>query len=286
MSPSTIFSSNTSFQGHRGARGLLPENTIESCLYCLQLGIPIIEFDVVISQDHKVVLSHEAWFSHKTCSHPNGAPVLPSEEKAPHLLFYQMPYAQIQQFDCGKRGHPDFLQQQAQAAHKPLLSDLIKACDAYTERNNLMPTIYNIEIKTENGAKGDNIYQPEPNVFAQLVHSVIAQTGVQNRVLVQSFDPRLVRAMRNTNSNIATSLLVDNVWGLDWNIKRLGFTPQVYAPYYKLITQKMVNKAHEKGMQIITWTVNDIPTMQKLMHMGVDSIITDYPNLVAQLSKH
>ncbi len=277
--PSNI-SSTTTFQGHRGARGLLPENTIPSFLKSFELGVNMVELDVVISGDKEVVISHEEWFSSHISTKPDGSPVTKAEELK-HLL-YQMPYEEIKRYDCGKRGHVKFPKQQAMPAYKPLLKELILAGDAYSKEQQLKPVFYNIEIKTS-GPKGDIYLHPEPPVFAKLVLGVIQEMGIEDRCLVQSFDVRIVQEMKRIAPKLQLSLLLDNIYSMKWNLTQLGFTPDVYAPYYRLITPRMVKQAHNYGMKIITWTVNDLPSMRRLQSYGVDSIITDYPDLVAEL---
>ena len=270
-------------QGHRGARGLLPENTIPSFLKCLELGVYIFEFDVVVSQDKQVVVSHEEWMHPDYCSRPDGKAISKSDYKQ-HLL-YQMPYQKIKQYDCGRRGNPRFPAQIPLPAYKPLLSEVIEACDHYTQTNNLPSVTYNIEIKTS-GPKGDNHLHPEPAEFAQLVHEVIQNKQIEKRVITQSFDPRIVQEMKKRKVDFPLSLLVDNTDSLAVNLERLGFIPNIYAPFYHLITKEMIEEAHEKGMQLITWTVNDFFEMKRLLALGVDAIITDYPNLKQVLANY
>ncbi len=269
-------SEDYSIQGHRGARGLLPENTIPSFLKCLELGCPVFEFDVVISADKQVVVSHEEWMHHHFCSKPDGTPISRNEEKQ-HLI-YHMPYEQIKTYDCGRRGHPLFPAQIPMPAYKPLLIDVIEACDNYSQQNGLPPVTYNIEVKTS-GEEGDDYLHPKPSEFTKLVSEVVAEKGVEERTIIQSFDKRIVQAARAIGGNYQISVLIDNLRGLEWNLKKLGFVPDIYDPYYTFITPLTVRKAHDKGMKVWTWTVNDISEMQKLIDMGVDGIITDYPNL-------
>ncbi len=264
------------FQSHRGARGLMPENTIPAFLKSLEYGVTTFELDVVISADQEVVVSHEGWFSHHFCSKPNGKPVSESEEK--NLRLYDMTYDRIRQYDCGQRQNPRFPRQQTMPVYKPLLKEVIEVCDEYTAKQGLQKVFYNIEVKTE-GEEGDHIFQPPPAEFAQLVYDLIFDCGIADRVLVQSFDVRIVQAFKKINPSLPLSLLVDNDKSLEWNLSKLGFLPNVYAPYYKSVTPELLQKAHEKGLLLITWTVNELEDIQRLLKMGVDGVITDYPNL-------
>src|SRR5690554_2395804 len=93
-------------QCHRGARGLVPENTIAGFLVALDLGVTTLEMDAVISADGEVVVSHEPWMSAEICSHPDGRAVV--EEEAPSLNIFEMAYEEVRRYDCGSRGHLRF----------------------------------------------------------------------------------------------------------------------------------------------------------------------------------
>src|ERR1700734_2086159 len=119
--------------GHRGARGVFPENTLEGFLYAAKLGVYGIEMDVVISADKKVVVSHEPWMNPKTCTKPDNSRVSFLRRKN----LYRMNYATIKQYDCGLRGNPDFPDQKKIPAYKPLLSEIISKLEDFTRNNNL-----------------------------------------------------------------------------------------------------------------------------------------------------
>lgn len=269
------------FQGHRGARGLLPENTVPAFLKSLELGIYTLEMDVVISREGQVVVSHEQWFNPAICSLPDGSPI--TAANAGNYNIYQMPYDTIKQFDCGKRGNPNFAQQQPQPAYKPLLSEVIAAADAYAQLHQLQMPVYDIEIKTENEAAGDGIYQPPPAEFVALVYEVVRELHAQHRVIIQSFDVRILQALKTQVPDMPVSYLISNPLGIAKNLNKLGFVPQYYSPYYRLITRRMLRKAQAEGIKVVAWTVNDKATMRKLISMGVNGIITDYPNLANEL---
>lgn len=271
-----------SFQGHRGARGLAPENTLPSFLKCLELGINAFELDVVITKDRQVLVSHEAWFNPAITTKPNGKPLTKLE--AHRHLIYQLNYEDIQLYDCGKRGHPKFPEQVAMPVSKPLLSDVMDVCNEYAQSYGLAPVLYNIEIKSyKNGTEGYGVYNPPPDEFAELVYDVVMGKGMEKQCILQSFDIRIVQAMQQIHRDLRLSLLVENTDSLATNIDRLGFVPSVYAPYYELITEDMLAQAHARDMEVITWTVNDPVDMYRLIEMGVDGMITDYPNRFREL---
>lgn len=265
------------WQGHRGARGLLPENTVPAFLKALAYPqVRTLELDLAVSQDSQLVVSHEPWMSHHICSHPDGKPVTEAEEEA--LLIFQMPYDSVRQFDCGSRGNPRFPEQQAQAASKPLFSEVVAASDAYAREHSRPLPRYNVEIKIERQYEGSKT--PAALTFAKLVEEELKALDIADRSCVQSFDPRPLQHLHRMDSSITTALLIDNPNGVDINLEALGYTPEIYSPYYKMVTANVVETVHKRGMKLIPWTVNDSTEMKALINLGVDGIITDYPNRI------
>lgn len=267
------------WQGHRGARGLLPENSIPGFLKALEYPVTTLELDVVISQDGRVVISHEPWMSAAICSKPDGEPVEEANEKEAAIL--NMTYQEIRQYDCGSRGNENFPEQEAKAVAKPLLDSLFLAVQAWCAENDRPLPDYNIEIKSR--PEWDGTLTPQPNEFAKRVLTVVEQAGVRERVCIQSFDPRSLRAVHELDPDMTTALLVANADGLEANLERLGFLPVIYSPNYRLLSANVVQEAHEQGLHVIPWTVNDVETMRELIRMGVDGIITDYPNRIEEV---
>lgn len=269
----------TDWQGHRGARGLLPENTIPSMLKALEYPVTTLECDLAVTRDSQLVLSHEPWMSAEICSHPDGRPV--SEEEAEELLIFQMSLAEVQSFDCGKRGHPRFTRQVAMPSIKPTLSQMVESVDAYCVKNSLPQPRFNIEIKSEPEWYGARC--PEPGTFARLVLQNLDRLGITERTCVQSFDPQVLNALHAQNPAVITAFLVENTDGVEANLKRLSFVPTIYSPDYKLLQGDIVTLLHNKSMKVIPWTVNTAESMQVLLQWGVDGIITDYPDLIPAL---
>ncbi len=265
------------WQGHRGARGLAPENTIPAFLLALEYQqVKTLELDVVISADQQIIVSHEPWFSASICAHPDGRPV--SEEEEKQLNIYQMKLADIQAFDCGRRGHPDYPEQRPMSAIKPTLEEVIKTVEARaTDLERDLP-FYNIEIKSR--PEWDSLYTPPPTVFANLVLSEVKRLGIQERTTVQSFDTRTLQVLHQLDSTQVLAYLIGNPHTFAANMDTLGFTPDIYSPYYLLVSDNLLQSVHEQDMLLIPWTVNDTATMRGLVELGVDGIITDYPNRI------
>jgi glycerophosphoryl diester phosphodiesterase len=260
---------------------LAPENTIPAFRKALDLGVTTLELDVVISQDGEVVVSHEPWMSHVICTAPDGSPV--EEGTAADHNLYEMTYEEIAAYDCGSRAHPRFPEQELQPVAKPLLRDVIQMAEAYAAEQRDEPIFYNIETKIR--PKWEGTFTPGPEAFADAVLGVIREEDVAARATVQSFDPRtlIVAHARQEESGavpVRLALLIassmDN--GVNGNLQMLPFTPDIYSPDHTLVDADLIAAAHEKGMLVIPWTVNDPADMDRLVDLGVDGLITDYPN--------
>lgn len=271
-------------QGHRGARGLAPENTLPAFRRALDLGVTTLEMDAVISADRQVVVSHDPWMASAFCSHPDGAPVRPEEEAG--LLIYRMPYAEVARYDCGSRGHPAFPRQERQAAIKPLLRDAIRMAESHAARLGRPPVFYNVETKSM--PSGDGVLHPEPEAFVALIWEVAEREGVAERFTLQSFDVRTLQTARRMRLPIRLSLLVEDAGqgpaeSLRDGLGALGFVPHVYSPHFGLVDEAVVARAHADAMAVVPWTVNDEAAMRRLRDLGVDGLITDYPDLGMQV---
>ncbi len=266
-------------QGHRGARGLLPENTIPAFQRALELGVTTLEMDVVINAESQVVLSHEPWISAKICTHPDGRNVTEHEEK--QLRIYEMRHLEVAAFDCGSRGHPDFPSQQAMLLSKPLLADVLRAVATHSSASGRTPVRFNIEIKSR--PEYDGVFHPEVREYAKLLYEVLRDHDIVHRTTVQSFDDRALEAMHSIDSQVSTALLISNPNGFRENLARLSFVPEIYSPKYDLVDEELIRTAHAQNIQVIPWTVNDADIMRKLLDWGVDGLITDYPDLAVEV---
>jgi glycerophosphoryl diester phosphodiesterase len=268
-------------EGHRGCRGLMPENTIPAMLYALDLGVTTLETDVVITKDNKVILSHDPFFNHEIASKPDGSPVTASEEKK--LNIYTMDYSEVKKFDVGLRPNPRFPNQQKLAAVKPLLSDMIDSVEQYCNTHHRIPPQYNIETKSLPAT--DELYHPKPAAFVELLVAVIKERNIDNRIIIQSFDPRTLQYLHSHYQEYKTALLVE---GSDkktfaLQLRDLGFIPTIYSPAYSLVTPLLVKQCRDAGISLIPWTVNDQLKMKELKSMGVNGLISDFPDLYKDL---
>ncbi|WP_235048411.1 glycerophosphodiester phosphodiesterase [Arcticibacter svalbardensis] len=268
-------------QGHRGCRGLMPENTIPAMKKAMDLGVTTLEMDIAISKDMHAVVSHDPFMSSDFVTKPDGQAVTSAESKS--LKIYALNYEEIRKFDVGSRGNDKFPKQEKMVAYKPLLSDLIDSTEAYAKHAHLPDPYYNIETKVT--AEGDDIYHPKPEAFMKVLMPVILSKGIEKRVIIQSFDPRTLEIVHRDYPEIKTALLVENKESFKLNLKRLSFKPTIYSPYYLLVNDKTIKDCHKQDIKIIPWTVNTQAAIEGLINKGVDGIITDYPDLLIHKNK-
>lgn len=260
-------------QGHRGCRGILPENTIEGFIRALEIGVTTLEMDVVISKDKEVVVSHEAYFSHEIATSPSGELITKENEKEHNI--YQLTYDQIKDYDVGLRPHLRFPHQQRVPAVKPLLKDVIRTADSFAIINATDKPIYNIEIKRE--PELDSLFQPSAQEFAQLVIDQVYLHSIADRVCLQSFDLETLQAIKRIAPELVVALLVEDETPLEENLKKLGFIPDKYGPSFELITEELMDYCRSHNMLVTPWTVNEEADLLRMIEFGVDAIITDYP---------
>lgn len=265
-------------EAHRGGRGLMPENTIPAMLHAVAMReVTTLEMDAVVTKDQQVILSHEPFFNHDITTKPDGAYFTEKEERTYNI--FRMSYAETLQFDVGMKQHPRFLQQQKLPAHKPLLGDVIDSVELETQRLGRSPLLYNIETKSQPAT--DGVFHPNPETFVELLMQVIRSKKVEDRVIIQSFDPRTLQIIHRRYPAIKTSLLIEGFdkRSLAAQLDQLGFTPEIYSPAHELVTLELVGACHARKMKIVPWTVNTKERILALKSLGVDGVISDYPNL-------
>ncbi|NLR64302.1 glycerophosphodiester phosphodiesterase [Chitinophaga varians] len=269
----------TDVQAHRGGMGLMPENTVPAMLNAVKLGARTLELDCIITADNKVVVSHDAYMSAEFMRKPDGSDITKEEQKK--LALYSMTYDSIRKYDAGTKPHPRFPQQQKMMVHRPLLADLIDSVEAYVKQHHLKPVYYNMETKSS--PDGDGVYNPTPDVFVERVMAVINQKKIAARVTIQSFDIRTLQVLHKKWPKQKTALLIGNQQSFAANIAELGFVPDIYSPNFKLVTPELIKEAHAKKVQVLPWTVDEEADLQQLLSLGVDGIITNYPDRLIKI---
>ncbi|MEO8764371.1 MAG: glycerophosphodiester phosphodiesterase family protein [Ginsengibacter sp.] len=265
-------------QGHRGCRGIMPENTIPAMLKAIGLNVSTLEMDVVVSADKQVVVSHEPFFSHEITTLPSGDTIEAKNEWAYNI--FRMSFDSLQKYDVGLKPNPRFPYQQKIKVSKPLLSDLVDTVESFLRNTNHRPVNYNIEIKSLDSS--DHLYHPAPEEYVDLVMRIIIDKKIADRVIIQSFDIRSLQIMHQKYPTIKLSYLIGDRDKplLHSFTSLLGFQPAILSPDYSLVTKQLTDSLHGQNVQIIPWTVNDIEAAKKLYLAGVDGIITDFPDRI------
>lgn len=271
------------WQGHRGARGNFPENTWPAFQYAIDQNMNTLELDVVITKDEKVVLSHEPFLNHQICMDSSGNAIAEEDEKSYNI--YQMTYDELKQFDCGDIQNPNFPEQKTVAnTPKPLLIDILEKVKSYSKSKGHNLPYLNVEIKYEEDMK--NTFHPEIDKFSDLVYDVLFKNYPSELWNIQSFDFNVLKYIHKTYPDVNLAALVYESGDYKSQLSELGFTPAIYSPYYELVDQKMVQDLHQQEVKIIPWTVNKEEPAERLIELGVDGIITDYPQLADKFRKN
>jgi glycerophosphoryl diester phosphodiesterase len=274
-----VYTPRFDVQGHRGARGVVPENTIPAFMYAIDAGVTTIEMDLAVTKDGQLVVSHEGWMSSEIALDTAGNPIREKDQKK-HSI-YKMTYKDVAKYDVGSKTHERFPAQRKMKVSKPLLKDVIMTLEDYIKGHALYEVDYNIEIKTEPSSDGK--FHPKPQEFSDLVFNLIDQYLSWDRVVIQSFDFRVLKYWHEKHPEVRLSALVENLNTINENLKALGFTPAIYSPEYHLLSKDEIRECHKKRMRVIPWTVNEMKEMEVLKSWGVDGLITDFPDMAKQL---
>ncbi len=261
--------------GKSGARAIMPENTLEGMLRAMDLGVDVLDLDVVISKDKEVILASDPFFSSAHILTPEGKPIPFAEQKKHNI--YAMDYAQIRLYDVGSKVVSAYPGQEKFKAEAPRLSSVVEAVEQYAKSKNLKKPDFSIEFRMlENG---DDQFHPKPKEYVDLVMQQIKAQKIEKRVILQAFDIRVLQYIKKTYPKMHLALLVDTKEEVEDHIKRLGFVPDIFSPYLVIVGKSLVDKCHELGMRVIPWTVNSSDKVIYFKSLGVDGIVTDYPNL-------
>lgn len=266
--------------GHRGTRGMMPENTIPAMIRAIEDGANTLEFDVHITKDGQVVVYHDASFDPAYTTKPDGSEIQPGDRGK--FIFYQMNYSDIRSFRIGEKPYPKFPQQQRMRTYAPLLSEMIDSVEAYNKKHHKPPVYYLLEIKSSE--KTDGKEQPAPEEYVEKLMQVKQLKKLKHRLLIQSFDVRPLQVLHKTHPKITLGFLTgDKNVSFYQQLEALGFMPTFYNPHFSLVTKELLDYCHSKGMKVIPWTVADLEDMKRLKAMGVDGIITDYPDRINKI---
>lgn len=250
--------------GHRGARAVLPENTLPAFEYAIKAGVNVLELDMAVTKDNVVVVSHDPTLSAPVCTGPRD-----------HVPIHELTLAQVHQYDCGAKQNPLFPNQ------KPVPGTRMPTLDEVFAIAQVHPVEFNIETKISPDKPN---LAPSPEEFANLVLAVVRKYKLEDRVILQSFDYRTLHAMKKLAPEIRRSALFSAGQDPFPDIAKRA-EAGIVSPHYSLVTKEKVDAAHHAGLQVIPWTPNTPEDWQKMLNAGADAIITDDPaRLIAFLN--
>jgi glycerophosphoryl diester phosphodiesterase len=251
--------------GHRGARAVMPENTMPAFEYAIGAGVDVLELDLAVTKDNVVVVSHDPTINATIC-----------EGGRPHVAIRELTLAELRKYDCGGRRNPAYPKQ------KPVPGTRIPTLDEVLDLAKRGSFEFNIETKI---SPEHPALAPPPAEFANLVLDAIRKHKLERRVIVQSFDFRTLHAMRKLAPEIRLSALYEGRPKDFVQIAReAGAT--IVSPQFTLVTKEQVASAHQAGLQVVPWTANTPADWEKLAAAGVDAIISDDPaELIAFLKR-
>jgi len=277
---------NVDLQGHRGARGKRPENTIPAFEYCIDRQMTTIELDTNVTCDKQLIVTHDTVVNGKICRLENGAP-------AGAMAIRDLTVAQLKRLDCGAVANPDFPEQLPVADTRLVtLAEVFEFVTAY-ERDHVLPhrIRFNIETKFGKGCTREEILEA-----ARLVVAAIEAAGMAHRSTVQSFVADVLPAVRKLNRRIQISFLVEPKGLRRLPLKRGRFGDRrkiiaqavalgvdILSPDYRYVDEAFVRCCHEKKLKVLAWVANDPATIERLLTYGVDGIISDYPDRLSRV---
>lgn len=253
--------------GHRGARARLPENTIPGFEYAIRLGVDALEMDLSVTRDDAIVISHDPVLHAPMCTAPDGMPVT-------SVVIRDLTLEQVRQWDCGAVPNPRYPEQRAvPGTRMPTLDEVFGLAG-------LGNFDYNLEAKC---FPEKPEYTPPPEEFAGLVLAKIRRHRMEKRTIFQSFDFRILRAMKQLAPEIRLSALTEDDRR---DFRQIAGDAQAdgVSPHYRLVTRAKAEAAHQAGLPVIAWTANTAAVWERLIHAGVEAIISDDPEaLIAYL---
>jgi glycerophosphoryl diester phosphodiesterase len=284
-------------QGHRGARGLAPENTLPAFAAALSIGVSTLELDTAITKDGVVVVSHDARLNPDITRGTDGRWLNPPTRAVRELTLDELGHFDVGRIKPGSEysyRYPD--QVRMDKVYMPTLAQVFQLA----RRAGNADVRFNIEIKTSPEKPGDTL---APEAFAKVLLATIERESMSARVIIQSFDWRALKAVQALAPKIPTSYLsaqqrfLDNIaagkaegsiWTAGIQFSGHGSVPKmvkaaggaIWSPYLPELTADLVKEAHALGLQVIPWTVNQTEDMARLIDWGVDGLITDRPDFL------
>ncbi len=302
---------NFDVEGHRGARGLKPENSLPAFETALDLGVTTLELDLHFTADQVVIIWHDDEIEKDKCGLEDVASTSSrGDARDPdsnvkwgeELMFSQLTLEQVKAYRCDRNPDSDRFPAQDSSSTDlagdnyqiVTLEELFEFVQAYSQseqksdaqRKNAKQVHFNIETKRRPNrpkAINDGFDGKNPAAFELEILRIVTQFGLEERVIIQSFDHRSLWAIRSVNDSIRLAALTSG--GVPNPLEYAELGANIWSSNYKDLSPALVNKAHSAGLLVIPWTVNDAEVMQELIEIGVDGIISDRPDVLLMLGE-
>lgn len=259
-------------QGHRGARSVLPENTLAAFQYALEAGVDTLELDMGVTNDGVVVVVHDQKINPIICEYKNGEPI--NDE----LWIHQLSLQQIKSIDCGSRINPRFPKQKLLPGSTiPTLAEVFQLIKN-SPLDNAKTVLFNIETKSNPEIP---YAQPMPEDFVKAVLAVVNEYNMVERVCLQSFDHRTLIEAHHQAPQILRSALFEES-PANWVLAAQQAKAQIVSPNFQLLDAESVITMQQAGLRVIPWTANTAEQWQSLIDLGVDGIISDDPKALLE----
>ena len=291
-------------QGHRGARGLRPENTLPGFEVALDLGVTTLELDLHFSADGEIVIWHDPVVGPDKCGLRDGAPLDVPDPDDPRThadrAIANLTADQLSWFQCDRNPNPNDFPEQVQEATElagddyriVTLAGLFEFVERYRESRNKSETQragaaavrFNLETKRrpdDPGTIGDGFNGVEAGPFELTLLDLVSRFDLEDRIIVQSFDHRSLWAVHSASPNLTLAALTPDRFTDLTALAASGSS--IWSPRYSSLQSEDVEEAHQLGLRVIPWTVNDSAGFADMISMGVDGIITDRPDLLNAL---
>jgi glycerophosphoryl diester phosphodiesterase len=260
-------------QGHRGARGHLPENTLAAFARALELGVTTLELDVGVTRDGVVVIHHDRGLNPDIARGPDGQWVTRA------VPIHALTYAELQRYDVGRlRPGSDYArrfpqQQPLDGARIPRLSDLFALATNH-------PVRFNIEPKMDATALDETLPAEE---FARALIAEVCKARVEDRTTVQAFHWPVLKVVEREAPEIPTVYCTEGAGSDPERVRAAG--GRIWSPDFQTLTSAKLAAARKWEMKVTVWTVNEPADIARMIAMGVDGIASDYPDRVIQQLK-
>ena len=257
-------------QGHRGFRGLYPENTLPAFEQAIIIGVDVLELDLQLTKDNVVVIYHD-----KAINNLCKDGVLNKDIRTLTL-------EEVKKYDCGSIKNERFpLQKIIPSTKIPTLEELFQ----YIRNIDNKDIKVNIEIKTtENLVPSYN--DEDVIIFTGKVIDILEKYNMKNRTIIQTEDTRCVKAVQSMDKNIILSFIINAPSDVDMVKIGKELNVNIISPEFILLNKDIVEKLHKNGFKVIPWTINNVDELKKMIDMKIDGVITDYPDIVLKYLKN